>query len=116
MAQIDEALELLRMARKRKRITKENVVEEEEVSWGCSDAALSELERHIEDRALPFVKFFNSTVHDSYWNDKELFTPDDAAVLADQLRKIIAVQTGALSVIEEEIARNRAVIAMRFCT
>jgi transcriptional regulator of heat shock response len=107
------------MARTRKRITKENVVEEDEVQWSEMDRVTSELADHVENRVLPFCKFFSSTIHQAHWAEhgrKQCCSVDDSVALAAQLKNLIDQQADWLKELEEMIAKNRAVIAMRFCT
>jgi hypothetical protein len=107
------------MARRRKRIEKENVLEEEEIVWSEMDKVSADLEHHIESRVLPFCKFLSSTIHQAHWADRsdtEYCTVDDSAVLVGQLKNLIAKQAESLQQLEEQIAKNRAAMAMRFCT
>jgi hypothetical protein len=94
-------------------------VEEEEIVWSGMDKVAADLEHHIESRVLPFCKFFSSTIHEAHWAEEDnpkYFTVEDSAALVGQLKNMIAKQSDFLKELEEQIAKNRAAIAMRFCT
>jgi hypothetical protein len=92
---------------------------EEDIEWSDMDKIAADLEHHIESRVLPFCKFLSSTIHQANWADRsdtEYCTVDDSAVLVGQLKNLIAKQAESLQQLEELVAKNRAAMAIRFCT
>lgn len=91
-----------------------------EESWEGASAALNNLKDHIEDRALPLVKYANSLLHEVDWGE-DSFTHKHVDVSAVEallvhLRLMVAEQTECLEAIEKDIATNKAAAAMKFCT